>query len=264
MRLAAGLVRDMVTGWTGRIYWSGSICLGRWAHLITGIAWIGASFYFVWLDNQLAAPEHQRKDTGVGGEVWSVHGGGFYHAQKYAVAPPALPETLHWFKWEAYTTWLSGFVAAHTDLLVQAEIYLIDPRRDGPAADGRRLRSALGCLAGGWIVYDLLCRSPLGENETLLAGSSCSCCSVRCAWGLCHCSAVAAPSSISARCSAPSWSANVFVRDHAGAARAWCRPSRRAACQRSDPRRARQAAQRAQHLFHPAGAVRDDQQPLRR
>ena len=83
--------------------------LARWLHVIAGIAWIGSSFYFIWLDDKLQAPadtEDQKK--GVGGEVWSVHGGGFYHAQKYRVAPPVMPSTLHWFKWEAYTTWLSG------------------------------------------------------------------------------------------------------------------------------------------------------------
>ena len=83
--------------------------LGRWVHFITGVAWIGSSFYFIWLDNSLEAPKEPADDEkGVGGELWSVHGGGFYHAQKYRVAPPVLPETLHWFKWEAYTTWITG------------------------------------------------------------------------------------------------------------------------------------------------------------
>ena len=84
--------------------------LGRWFHLIAGIAWIGASFYFVWLDNSLLAPKRRSDgDEGVGGELWAVHGGGFYHVQKYRVAPAELPSPLHWFKWEAYATWLSGF-----------------------------------------------------------------------------------------------------------------------------------------------------------
>src|SRR5205085_3588783 len=82
----------------------------RWLHVIAGIAWIGSSFYFIWLDNSLEPPasgsENARK--GVAGELWAVHGGGFYNPQKYAVAPASLPEKLHWFKWEAYTTWLSG------------------------------------------------------------------------------------------------------------------------------------------------------------
>ena len=82
----------------------------RWIHLITGIAWIGASFYFVFLDNSLLPPKRKEDaDEGVGGELWAIHGGGFYHAQKFRVAPAALPAPLHWFKWEAYWTWMSGF-----------------------------------------------------------------------------------------------------------------------------------------------------------
>ena len=103
--------------------------LGRWVHMITGIAWIGASFYFVWLDNHLQPPVEQADiDKGVGGEIWSVHGGGFYHAQKYRVAPQKLPEPLHWFKWEAYTTWLSGIFLLGLVYWYGAEIYLIDPQ----------------------------------------------------------------------------------------------------------------------------------------
>ena len=79
----------------------------RWLHVIAGVAWIGASFYFVWLDNNLRAPEPPK--DGVKGELWAVHGGGFYHSQKYMTAPAHMPDHLHWFKWEAYTTWLSGF-----------------------------------------------------------------------------------------------------------------------------------------------------------
>ncbi len=83
--------------------------LGRWVHLTTGIAWIGSSFYFIWLDNHLTPPESpEDRDKGVGGELWAVHGGGFYQAQKYAGAPQQMPKQLHWFKWEAYSTWLSG------------------------------------------------------------------------------------------------------------------------------------------------------------
>ena len=84
--------------------------LGRWVHLTTGIAWIGSSFYFVWLDNHLTAPtDESSARKGVGGELWAVHGGGFYNSQKYRVAPQTLPKTLHWFYWEAYSTLLSGF-----------------------------------------------------------------------------------------------------------------------------------------------------------
>ena len=101
--------------------------LGRWVHFITGIAWIGSSFYFIWLDNHLEAPKEKADDDkGVGGELWSVHGGGFYHAQKYRVAPQVLPETLHWFKWEAYTTWITGMFLLALVYWYGAEVYLID------------------------------------------------------------------------------------------------------------------------------------------
>ncbi len=102
--------------------------LGRWLHLITGIAWIGASFYFVWLDDHLLPPKRKDLiDAGVGGEVWAVHGGGFYNAQKYKTAPAVLPDHLHWFYWEAYTTWLSGFFLLCLLYFGQAQTYLIDP-----------------------------------------------------------------------------------------------------------------------------------------
>ena len=145
--------------------------LGRWFHLIAGIAWIGASFYFVWLDSHLRAPRYpdEAERLGIGGEVWALHGGGFYRAQKFAVAPPELPEPLHWFKWEAYSTWLSGFFLLALIYYAGAEVYLIDrsvAALSKPAAIG----IGLAFLAGGWIVYDLLCRSPLGAREPLLAG----------------------------------------------------------------------------------------------
>ena len=100
----------------------------RWLHFITGIAWIGSSLYFIWLDNHLRPPrESSDEDKGVGGEVWSVHGGGFYHAQKYRVSPVELPSELHWFKWEAYSTWLSGMFLMVLIYWYGAELYLIDP-----------------------------------------------------------------------------------------------------------------------------------------
>ncbi|MDH4255996.1 MAG: urate hydroxylase PuuD, partial [Gammaproteobacteria bacterium] len=101
--------------------------LARWLHFVTGIAWIGSSFYFIWLDNHLEAPaEPADGDKGVGGELWAVHGGGFYHAQKYRVAPTRLPATLHWFKWEAYTTWLSGMFLLALVYWYGADVYLVD------------------------------------------------------------------------------------------------------------------------------------------
>ena len=145
--------------------------LGRWVHLVTGIAWIGASFYFVWLDNSLEAPKQAADvERGVGGEIWSVHGGGFYHAQKYTVAPPKLPETLHWFKWEAYTTWITGMFLIALLYWYQAEIYLIDP---SVMAMSKPVAVLLGILTLviGWIVYDQLCKSPLGAQERKLSAA---------------------------------------------------------------------------------------------
>ena len=159
--------------------------LGRWAHLVTGIAWIGASFYFVWLDNHLQAPKvASDEERGVGGEVWSVHGGGFYHAQKYKVAPPELPGTLHWFKWEAYTTWITGMFLIALMYWYQAEIYLIDP---GVLALSKPVAIVLGVmtLLLGWIVYDLLCKSPIGKQEGKLSIAMFLFVSVV-AWGLCQ------------------------------------------------------------------------------
>ena len=142
--------------------------VGRWIHLVTGIAWIGASFYFVWLDNHLEPPKQQADvDRGVGGEVWSVHGGGFYHAQKYKLTPPSLPETLHWFKWEAYSTWLSGIFLLILIYWYGAEVYLIDSRISDIS---KPVAIAIGIfsLIGGWVVYDLLCKSPLGQKDSAL------------------------------------------------------------------------------------------------
>jgi len=138
---------------------------GRWLHMITGIAWIGASFYFVWLDNHLLPPRKQSDaDQGVGGEVWSVHGGGMYHAQKYLSAPPQMPQQLHWFKWEAYSTFLSGLFLLILIYWYGAELYTIDPQvmtLSKPTAIGIGVAS----LVLGWVVYDLLCRSPIGHND---------------------------------------------------------------------------------------------------
>lgn len=146
--------------------WLGLI--GRWVHLITGIAWIGASFYFVWLDNHLLTPANQSATAaGVGGELWAVHGGGFYHSQKYRVAPATLPGTLHWFYWEAYSTWLSGFFLLCLLYYGQAEIYLIDAR---VTALSKPAAIAIGIVSiiSTWLVYDMLCRSPFGKDDRKL------------------------------------------------------------------------------------------------
>jgi len=135
----------------------------RWLHLTAGIAWIGSSFYFVWLDNHLTKPAAGEAS----GELWSVHGGGFYHNQKYQVAPREMPEQLHWFKWEAYFTWISGFSLLVLIYYVGAQSFLIDPARAAlsPAA---AIGIGLAALALGWLVYDLLCRSPLGAHNGVL------------------------------------------------------------------------------------------------
>src|SRR5579859_3558325 len=142
--------------------------LGRFVHLVTGIAWIGASFYFVWLDNHLLAPaDDALARKGVAGELWAVHGGGFYNAQKYRVAPQVLPSSLHWFYWEAYSTFLSGFFLLGLLYYAQAEVYLIDPRI---AALSKPVAVGLGFafIVGGWVVYDALCRSPLAKSGAWL------------------------------------------------------------------------------------------------
>jgi uncharacterized membrane protein len=135
----------------------------RWLHVITAIAWIGSSFYFIALDLGL-----NRNIPGpADGEEWQVHGGGFYHIQKYMVAPEAMPEHLTWFKWESYATWLSGVALLILLYWVGAELYLIDWRVMELAPWQAIAISALS-LTLGWVAYDLLCKSKLGENPTLL------------------------------------------------------------------------------------------------
>jgi uncharacterized membrane protein len=131
----------------------------RWLHLIAGIAWIGTSIYFVFLDTALERPRESRdREQGVHGELWAVHGGGFYHVQKHLTAPTRLPEPLHWFKWEAYWTWISGFALLVVLYYFHADTYLIDPAvADLSAAVAIGL--SLAGLVLAWVVYDLLCRS---------------------------------------------------------------------------------------------------------
>jgi uncharacterized membrane protein len=159
--------------------------LGRWLHLVAGIAWIGSSFYFIWLDNHLVAPtDPALARRGVAGELWSVHGGGFYNAHKYRVAPETLPPTLHWFYWEAYTTFLSGLFLLCLLYYGQAEVYLVDPT---VAAVSKPAAIAIGIafLIGGWLIYDGLCRSSLGRNARALAVVLTVLLSAA-AWALCH------------------------------------------------------------------------------
>ncbi len=145
------------------ILWDWIAFAVRWLHVITAIAWIGSSFYFIALDLGLNRDIKGPAD----GEEWQVHGGGFYHIQKYLVAPEAMPAHLTWFKWESYATWLSGFAMLAVVYWVGAELYLIDPAKANLAIwQGIALSAA--SLAVGWLVYDALCKSPLGERPTTL------------------------------------------------------------------------------------------------
>jgi uncharacterized membrane protein len=143
--------------------------LFRWLHVIAGIAWIGTSFYFVFLDNALERPsEPGDAEKGVAGELWAVHGGGFYHVQKHQVSPARLPEPLYWFKWEAYTTWLSGFALLVVLYYLNAETYLID----SSVADlsvAAAVGASLAGLALAWVFYDALCR--LVRSELVLGAA---------------------------------------------------------------------------------------------
>ncbi|HYD18579.1 MAG TPA: urate hydroxylase PuuD [Patescibacteria group bacterium] len=137
----------------------------RWFHLMLGIMWIGASFYFVWLDLALRpAKEQKDREAGVSGEVWAVHGGGFYHKKKYLVAPEGMPDDLHWFKWEAYLTFISGFLLLCLMYYWQADLYLIDPERMN-FTPAQATFTGLAFLLGGWFFYDELCKSAIGQND---------------------------------------------------------------------------------------------------
>ena len=138
----------------------------RWAHLIVGIGWIGTSFYFVALDLSLDTGE--RKSEGVHGTAWQVHGGGFYHVEKFTVAPPRLPAHLHWFKWDAYLTWVTGFGLMITQYYLHAKAYLIDPAVL-PLLPWQAIAISVGSLVLGWAAYDALCRSKIGDNTPALA-----------------------------------------------------------------------------------------------
>lgn len=147
------------------IFWDWLAFAVRWLHVITGIAWIGSSFYFVALD--LGLRQRPGLPVGAYGEEWQVHGGGFYHIQKYLVAPAEMPEHLTWFKWESYATWLSGFAMLAIVYYAGANLFLID-RNVLDVSAGVGILISLATIVSGWIVYDLLCRSPLGKNDTLL------------------------------------------------------------------------------------------------
>ena len=137
--------------------------LVRWIHMIVGIAWIGASFYFIWLENNL---NRSNPREGLSGDLWAIHGGGIYHLEKYKLAPPKMPENLHWFKWEAYSTWMSGVVLLTIVFYLNPTLYLIAPGSDlAPAA---AIAIGIGSLVCGWFVYTILCDSALGKTPALL------------------------------------------------------------------------------------------------
>ena len=138
----------------------------RWAHVMAGIAWIGTSFFFIWLDASLRKRAGQ--DTNIAGESWMVHGGGFYLAEKYMIAPERLPDELHWFKYEAYFTWLTGFLLLVVIYYFGAEAFLID-REKTPIAPSLAILLSAGSLAAGWFIYDRMCKSSLGQNTGPLA-----------------------------------------------------------------------------------------------
>ncbi|WP_127521595.1 urate hydroxylase PuuD [Mesorhizobium sp. Z1-4] len=147
------------------IFWDWLSFAARWLHVITGIAWIGSSFYFIALD--LGLRQRPGLPEGAHGEEWQVHGGGFYHIQKYLVAPAEMPEHLTWFKWESYWTWMSGFFLLAIVYYGGADLYLIDPNvleMSAPVA----IALSAGSLVIGWLFYDQLCKSPLGRNDTSL------------------------------------------------------------------------------------------------
>ena len=157
--------------------------LVRWLHVVAAIAWIGSSFYFIALDNHLRPPKDEADaDAGVGGESWEIHGGGFYQVQKYTLAPKTLPEPLHWFKWEAYTTWLSGFALLIVLYYVNADTYLID-KSVADLEPWEAIAISVGLLVAAWLMYDGLCR--VIPND-LIIGAALLVLVTLAAWGVSH------------------------------------------------------------------------------
>jgi uncharacterized membrane protein len=139
----------------------------RFAHVITGIAWVGASFYFVWLDNHLQTPPQEKIEKGIGGDLWAIHGGGFYEVAKYKLAPPQIPTTLHWFKWEASPTWITGFLLLSLMFYVGAESYLID-RRVADLTQLQAIALGIGSIVVGVGIYEFLVRTKLRNHGIIL------------------------------------------------------------------------------------------------
>jgi uncharacterized membrane protein len=135
----------------------------RWVHMITGVAWIGASFYFVWLENNL---NRSNPRDGLSGDLWAIHGGGIYHLEKYKLAPPKMPENLHWFKWEAYFTWLSGVALMLVVYYLNPSLYLVKPGVE--LAPAMAIAIGFGSMIAGYVAYHFLCDSALGKRPALL------------------------------------------------------------------------------------------------
>lgn len=180
----------------------------RFLHVITGIAWIGASFYFVWLDNHLRKPEtDELKSKGVDGELWAVHGGGFYNPQKYLVAPKALPNDLHWFYWESYSTWLSGIALFLVVYIFNAKTMLIDSRVMN-LSEVSAIALAFGFLTIGWVIYDLVCRR--FQNNDKLVGLIVAIMMVAISYATCHIFSARAAFLLTGAIMATAMTANVF------------------------------------------------------
>ena len=217
----------------------------RWAHVITGIAWIGASFYFVSLDNSLTPPKDPKDVVrGVGGEQWGVHGGGFYHHQKYPVSPGYVPDKLHWSMWESYSTWLTGFALFTVLYLFNASTFLIDKTVYdwSPAA---AIGTALGFFVAFWLIYDIICRTlGRGKNGDLIVGSCVFVLIVFASWLSCHLFAGRAAFLLVGAMIATTMSGNVFF---------WIIPGQRTvvaaikAKQRVDPVHGQRGKQRSVH-----------------
>ncbi len=217
----------------------------RWTHVVVAVAWIGASFYFVWLDNSLNPPADPALGAkGVGGELWAVHGGGFYNPQKYLGAPPQIPAHLHWFYWESYATWITGFALFTVLYLFNASTFLIDPSVFDWSAHAAVI-SALGFLAGFWLIYDLICRTlGRGPQGDILAGAAVAGVVVASCYLACHLFAGRAAFLLVGAMMATTMSANVFF---------WIIPGQRKviasiqAGQPVDPVHGRRGKQRSVH-----------------
>jgi uncharacterized membrane protein len=217
----------------------------RWAHVITAIAWVGSSFYFVFLDSSLTPPQDEDlKRQGVSGELWALHGGGFYHPVKFAGAPPQLPKHLHWFYWESYSTWLTGFALFTVSYLWSAGTYLIDKSvMDWEPASA--VAVALGFLVVFWLAYDAICRV-FGQREKgdAIVGALVAVLVCIAAWLACHWFAGRAAFLLVGAMIATAMSANVFF---------WIIPGQRAmvasiqAGQPVDPIHGKRGKQRSVH-----------------